>query len=140
MEDNVSWLKHSNDRFCIWKHLLNHICVTEALNRPQKPPKWCYIKVSFLNHIASVLSERGLRCGAVYHPLMKFLNSRGCNKNSPNFEIKFSRWLILFYLKCLNQEGLLFIKQRINRTSTEVTPNSKDKSKPLFHTLSKQQI
>ena len=30
---------------------------------------WCYIKVSFLNHIASVLSERGLRCGAVYHPL-----------------------------------------------------------------------
>ena len=25
--------------------------------------------VSFLNHIASVLSERGLRCGAVYYPL-----------------------------------------------------------------------
>ena len=23
----------------------------------------------FFNHIASVLSERGLRCGAVYHPL-----------------------------------------------------------------------
>ena len=38
MEDNVSWPPHSNDRFLIWKHLLNHICVTEALNRPQKPP------------------------------------------------------------------------------------------------------
>ena len=25
--------------------------------------------VRFLNHIASILSERGLRCGAVYHPL-----------------------------------------------------------------------
>ena len=25
--------------------------------------------VSFLNHIASILSERGLRCGNVYHPL-----------------------------------------------------------------------
>ena len=31
---------------------------------------WCYIRVSFLNHIASILSERGLRCGAVYHPLL----------------------------------------------------------------------
>ena len=38
MEDNVSWLPLSNDRFCIWKHPLNYICVTEALNRPQKPP------------------------------------------------------------------------------------------------------
>ena len=37
MEDNVSWLPHSNDRF--------------------------------LNHMASVLSECGLICGAVYHPL-----------------------------------------------------------------------
>ena len=27
------------------------------------------MKVIFLNHIASVLSERGLRCGAVYHHL-----------------------------------------------------------------------
>ena len=26
--------------------------------------------VSFLNHKASILSERGLRCGAVYHPLL----------------------------------------------------------------------
>ena len=33
MEDNVS----SNNCLCILKHLLNHICVTEALNRPQKP-------------------------------------------------------------------------------------------------------
>ena len=63
MEDNVSWLPHSNDRFCIWKHRLNHIYVTEALHRLQKPPN---IKVSFLNHIAIVLSERGLTCGAVY--------------------------------------------------------------------------
>ena len=38
MEDNVSWLPHSNNRFWIWKHRLNHICVTEALHRPQKPP------------------------------------------------------------------------------------------------------
>ena len=62
MEDNVSWLPHSNDRFCIWKHLLNHICVT----RPQKPQIWWYIMVSFLNHLASVLSERVLTCEAVY--------------------------------------------------------------------------
>ena len=38
MEDNVSWPPHSNDHFCIWKHLLNHIWVTEALNRPKKVP------------------------------------------------------------------------------------------------------
>ena len=38
MEDNVSWPPHSNDCFCLWKHLLNHICITEALYRPQKPP------------------------------------------------------------------------------------------------------
>ena len=38
MEDNVSWPPCSNNRFCIWKHLLNHIWVTEALSRPQKPP------------------------------------------------------------------------------------------------------
>ena len=37
MEDNVSWLPHSNNCLCILKHLLNHICVTTALNRPQKP-------------------------------------------------------------------------------------------------------
>ena len=37
MEDNVSWLPHSNNCLCILKHLLNHICITEALNRPQKP-------------------------------------------------------------------------------------------------------
>ena len=37
MEDNVSWLPHSNNCLCILKHLLNHICVTEALNRPLKP-------------------------------------------------------------------------------------------------------
>ena len=37
MEDNVSWLPHSNNCLCILKHLLNHICDTEALNRPQKP-------------------------------------------------------------------------------------------------------
>merc|ERR1712127_144121 len=28
---------HSNNCLCILKHLLNHICVTEALTRPQKP-------------------------------------------------------------------------------------------------------
>ena len=38
MEDNVSWLPRSNNRFCIWKHFLNHIWVTEAKYRPQKPP------------------------------------------------------------------------------------------------------
>ena len=38
MEDNVSWLPRSNNRFDIWKHLLNHILVTEALNMPQKCP------------------------------------------------------------------------------------------------------
>ena len=37
MEDTVSWLPHSNNCLCILKHLLNHICVTEASNRPQKP-------------------------------------------------------------------------------------------------------
>ena len=36
---------------------------------PKKPQIWCYIMVSFLNHIPSILSERGLRCGAVYYPL-----------------------------------------------------------------------
>ena len=67
MEDNMSGPPNSNDRFCIWKHLLNHICVTEALNRPQNPPNMVLYQG---NHIASVLSERGLRCGAVYHPLL----------------------------------------------------------------------
>ena len=38
MENNVSWPPRSNDRFCIWKYLLNHIWFTEALNRPQKSP------------------------------------------------------------------------------------------------------
>ena len=58
---NVSWPPRSNGCFSIWKHLLNHIWVTEVLKRTQKP--------SFLNHTASILSERGLRCGAVYYPL-----------------------------------------------------------------------
>ena len=73
MVDNVSWPPHSNDRFCIWRHLLNHICVTEALHRPQSPQIWCYIMVNFLNHKASILSERGLRCGAVYHQSIRTL-------------------------------------------------------------------
>ena len=54
--------------------LLNHIFITEALNRPQSPQIWCYVRVSFLNHIASVLYERGLTCGAVY-PLYHILNT-----------------------------------------------------------------
>ena len=37
---------------------------------PKSPQIWCYTMVSFLNHIASILSERGLRCGAVYYPLL----------------------------------------------------------------------
>ena len=38
MEDNVSLLPRSNERFGIWKPPLNHIWVTEVLNRPQKCP------------------------------------------------------------------------------------------------------
>ena len=38
--------------------------------------------VSFINHIASILSERGLRCGAVYHPLSHFpFNQFTCRAN-----------------------------------------------------------
>ena len=33
---------------------------------PKSHQIWCYIRVSFLNHIASILYERGLMCGAVY--------------------------------------------------------------------------
>ena len=33
MEDNVSWPPYSKDCFGIWKHFLNPIWVTEALNR-----------------------------------------------------------------------------------------------------------
>ena len=47
MEDNVSWLPHSNDCFCIWKHLLNHICVTEESTRPQKPPNMVVYQCKF---------------------------------------------------------------------------------------------
>ena len=36
MEDKVSWLSRSNNHFAMWKPLLNHIWVPEALNRPQK--------------------------------------------------------------------------------------------------------
>ena len=36
MEDNMSWQQSSNDRFGKWIHILNTICVAEALNRPQK--------------------------------------------------------------------------------------------------------
>ena len=38
MKDNVSWPQHFNDCFCIWKHIFNHIWVTEALKKPQKTP------------------------------------------------------------------------------------------------------
>ena len=62
MEDSVSSPPGSNVRFGKWKHLLNHIWVTEALNRPQI---WCYM-VCFLNHIFSILYECRLTCGAVY--------------------------------------------------------------------------
>ena len=62
MEDNMSLPQLSNVSFGMWEHLLNYIWVTVALNRPQI---WWYM-VSFLNHIASILSERGLTCGAVY--------------------------------------------------------------------------
>ena len=39
IEDNVNWPPRSNNCFCIWKNLLNDLCVTDALNRPQKHPK-----------------------------------------------------------------------------------------------------
>ena len=55
MEDNVSWLPHYNDSFCIWKHLLNHIWVTEAWNRPKKRPNMVLI------------------CDAVYYPLSNII-------------------------------------------------------------------
>ena len=38
IKDNVSWLPSFNDNFSKWKHLLNSIWVTEALNRSQKGP------------------------------------------------------------------------------------------------------
>ena len=57
MEDSVSWPPRSNERFIIWKHILNYIWVTEALNRPQKRPNM----VSFLNHKVSILYESGLQ-------------------------------------------------------------------------------
>ena len=60
MEDSVSLPPRSNDRFGIRKYLLKHVWVTEALNRPQKRPIWWY-KVSFFNHIVSILYERGLQ-------------------------------------------------------------------------------
>ena len=62
MKDTVSGPPHSNDRFCMWKHLLNHIWVTEALNRPQIG---CCM-VCFLNHIFSILYKHRPTCGAVY--------------------------------------------------------------------------
>ena len=66
MEDNVSWLQHSNDRFCIWKHLLNHICVTEALNRPQKPPNMVLYHGKFSQRFSQYPVCAPLTCGAVY--------------------------------------------------------------------------
>ena len=47
MEDNVSWLPHSNNCLCKLKHLLNHICVTEVLTRPQKPPNMMVYQCRF---------------------------------------------------------------------------------------------
>ena len=72
MEDNVSWPPHSNDRFCIWKHILNHICITEELNRPQNPPNMVLYNGKFSQ--SYILYERGLTCGAVY-PLSYFSSS-----------------------------------------------------------------
>ena len=60
IEDIVSWPPFSNDHFGIWKHLLNPIWVTEALNRPQKDPNVVQM-VSFLNHIVCILYKRGLQ-------------------------------------------------------------------------------
>ena len=71
MEDSVSLPPRSNDRFGIRKYLLKHVWVTEALNRPQKRPIWCY-KVSFFNHIVSILYERGLQAKPTIHSLYLF--------------------------------------------------------------------
>ena len=68
MEDNVSWPLHSNDCFCIWKTPFEPYMHYWGKSHQI----WCYIMVSFLNHIASILSERGLKCGATYYPLSYF--------------------------------------------------------------------
>ena len=36
MEDKVSGLPRFNDRFGMWKHLLNHVLVTKTLGRPRE--------------------------------------------------------------------------------------------------------
>ena len=41
----------------IWKHILKHLWVTEALIKPQKHPNM--VLYGFLNHIVSILYERG---------------------------------------------------------------------------------
>ena len=64
MEGYVSWPPRSNDLFLygntfwtIYGSLRHYI--------GPKTPKYCNIRASFLNHIASILSERGLTYGAV---------------------------------------------------------------------------
>ena len=57
---NMSWPSCSNDRFGIWKHLLNPIWLTEVLNRPKKGPNMV-LKCKFLNHIVIILYEQGLQ-------------------------------------------------------------------------------
>ena len=71
-----SWLSHSNDRFCIWKHLLNHICVTEALNRPQKPPNMVLYQGKFSQPYSQYPVWARVRCGAVYFPLYNIFEWR----------------------------------------------------------------
>ena len=86
---------------------MNHIWVTEALNRPQKHPNM----VSFFNHIASILSECGLTCGAVY-PLLIF-----------NFVI----WLVLIFY-CKTKQ---LVEQFINVSFVSIAPIQSDRGHNL---------
>ena len=71
-----SFLTNNNGFLTRWKitwadrHIPTIVFVYgNTLNRPQKRPNMMLYHSKFLNHIASILSERGLRCGAVYYPL-----------------------------------------------------------------------
>ena len=69
--NNGSWPPRSYDFFCILKHLLNHICVTEALNRSQKPPNMVLYHGKFTQPFSQYPVWAGLTCGAVY-PLYNY--------------------------------------------------------------------
>ena len=63
IEDNVRWSPRSNDHIAIWEPIWTLYGSLKLYIGPKSIQIWCYM-VCFLNHIVSILYERGLRIDA----------------------------------------------------------------------------